>query len=115
MEWPSYSVHLRSLLFMVSRPYARAIAGIPQLMYYDRLNTTFTLEYECNRMIEAPTEVYIPPLHFPHGFNVTLSPTEGFSWTHDKVLHVIYIHAGQEVRNMTKDPQVKLFVVPANS
>jgi len=102
INWPTVEVF--------SRPYARAIAGIPKLMYFDRVTTTFTLQYIHNRNITAPTEVYIPPVHYAGGVKVGL--TNGFLWTHDEKQHTINIYPHKNVTNMTDDPEVKLTVVP---
>jgi len=92
------------------RPYARAIAGLPKLMYFDTVSGTFTLQYVQDRNITAPTEVYIPLVHYPDGFKVQL--TEHFLWRHDDKRHVIEIFPSKTVVNMTKDPLVKLMVIP---
>lgn len=58
------------------RPYAQAIAGNPVLMKYERATNVFTLSLEPDSTITAPTEIFLPPYRYPHGYTVTLTPAD---------------------------------------
>lgn len=72
-----------------ARVYARAIAGIPQNMTFDLETKRFELSYIIDKTIKAPTEVFIPDLHYPKGFHVKTS--EQLSWSFDKELKILYV------------------------
>jgi hypothetical protein len=55
------------------RPYARAIAGEPLRMSFDRRRRVFELEFRHDPGVGAPTEVFLPALHYPHGAEVQVS------------------------------------------
>ncbi|MDX9898791.1 MAG: cellulase family glycosylhydrolase [Spirochaetia bacterium] len=70
------------------RPYARAIAGQPSLMRFNRRSGRFVLEFEPRPTIDEPatwdealndansahmTEIYVPELQYPGGFGVRVS------------------------------------------
>ena len=72
----------------VVRPYARATAGVPSLMRFDRRSGRFVLEYEPGLQAAGAgsgatglagdragqeTEVYLPELQYPKGFGVSVS------------------------------------------
>jgi hypothetical protein len=57
-----------------ARPYARAAAGEIIEMRFDSRRGTFILRYRPDRAIGAPTEVFLPELQFPRGFDIE---TEG--------------------------------------
>lgn len=59
------------------RPYARRIAGTPLQVQFKRKKGIFKLEYEPDRTISAPTEVYVPPIQFPNGYEVSCT---GAKW-----------------------------------
>ena len=64
------------ILSQFNRPYAYAIAGKPQLMFYDRNNTyCFTLKYTVNLTINCPSQIYLPSTIYPrpNGYNITLT------------------------------------------
>jgi endoglycosylceramidase len=39
---------------------------------FDDTTATFELVFEADPSIEAPTEIFIPPIHYPHGAKVTV-------------------------------------------
>lgn len=57
----------------VVRPYARATAGEPLRMHFDRRRRTFELSFRHDPHVEAPTEIFVPDLQYPHGYDVELS------------------------------------------
>jgi len=52
----------------LDQPYAQAIAGTPVAMGYNPGPDRFTLTYQADRAIRAPTIVFVPHLHYPHGY-----------------------------------------------
>ena len=67
-NWPKILPHVR--------PYAQRTAGFPISMHFDTETLEFNYEYEANLDITAPTEIFLPPVRYPSGANVTVS--EGF-------------------------------------
>jgi len=57
------------------RPYASAIAGVPQHMSFRRETGVFKLVFEPNSNIPEPTEIMVPTVLYPNGYTVVL--TEG--------------------------------------
>jgi len=72
-----------------ARVYARAISGVPTLMDFDPRRQQFQLEWRLSVAIRQPTEVFVPEIHYPHGFSVYVS--EGLEWTFDSDLSVLYV------------------------
>lgn len=52
------------------RPYARRIAGTPIRMNFNRKKGIFNLEFIPDANITAPTEIYIPPIQYPNGYEI---------------------------------------------
>ena len=56
-------------LQVLSRAYARAVAGTPTSMSFDPVSGTFNLAYRPNPSIDQPTVVFVPiSTHYPHGY-----------------------------------------------
>ncbi len=49
------------------RPFARRVQGRIRRMQFDRERRSFSLEYDADPTIGAPTEIYVPRLQFPGG------------------------------------------------
>ena len=47
------------------RPYARKTAGIPQQMRWELATRTFDFTWQPDPAIDAPTEIFVPALHYP--------------------------------------------------
>ena len=64
------------------RPYAQAVAGTPVAMRFAREPAVvFTLSFVPDATIHAPTEIFLPPYRFPHGYRVALEPAGApFTW-----------------------------------
>jgi hypothetical protein len=60
----------------VVRPYARAVAGEPLRMHFDRRRRVFELAFRHDPRVSAPTEIFVPAYQYPHGYRVTVS--DGF-------------------------------------
>ena len=55
------------------RPYARATAGQPLKMTFNRPRGLFELVFRHNPQAAAPTEIFTPALQYPNGFTVEVS------------------------------------------
>ena len=55
------------------RPYARATAGEPLRMSFDRKRGRFEFAFRHPPAVTAPTEIYVPRLQYPAGCRVTVS------------------------------------------
>jgi hypothetical protein len=55
------------------RPYARRIAGQPTAMRFDPRRKRFRLAFRHDPAITAPTEIFVPRLHYPNGCTVRVS------------------------------------------
>jgi len=75
-------------------------------MNFDPQRRQFRLEWRLSVMIVQPTEVFVPQIHYPHGFHVYLS--KGLEWTFDSQLSVLSV--SNEALSTTTD--VYLIIVP---
>jgi hypothetical protein len=55
------------------RPYARAIQGTPVRQGFDSLSGHYQLELDANPAVTEPTEIYVPRLQFPSGYEITMN------------------------------------------
>ena len=69
-------------LVPLARVYARAIAGPPISMQYDATLRSFDLSYNIDISINEPTEIFIPPLHYPNA-SYTVSLEGPLKWDVD--------------------------------
>lgn len=75
------------------RPYAARIAGEPLEMSFDSRRKVFRLVFRHDPLISAPTEIFIPNLHFPAGVRVEVSDGR---WKHHPEHQVlIYAHTNR--------------------
>lgn len=59
---------------ILSEPYAQAVAGTPTAMAFDPGTDIFTVTYEVDLKIHAPTVVFVPvAIHYPDGYCATAS------------------------------------------
>ncbi|TWG91196.1 endoglycosylceramidase [Nocardioides sp. J9] len=59
-------------LRVLVRTYAQATAGTPLAMDFDTATGEFTYRYRSNG-IDAPTEIFVSPLHYPDGHDVQVT------------------------------------------
>jgi glycosyl hydrolase family 5/cellulase (glycosyl hydrolase family 5) len=59
-------------LAAVVRPYARAVAGEPLRMRFDR-RRVFEFTFRHDPHLSAPTELFVPDYQYPRGYRVTIS------------------------------------------
>lgn len=52
------------------RPFGRHVQGRIAAMAFDRAARVFTLEFDADPAIDRPSEIYVPRLHYPAGFEV---------------------------------------------
>jgi hypothetical protein len=55
------------------RPYARHSAGTPLRMRFELATGRFELEIEADPRCSAPSEIYVPRLHYPNGARCEVS------------------------------------------
>ncbi|MBM2848370.1 MAG: putative glycosidase, partial [Anaerolineales bacterium] len=60
-------------LAAVVRPYARAVAGEPLRMRFDRRRRVFEFTFRHDPHLSAPTELFVPDYQYPGGYTVTIS------------------------------------------
>ncbi|MDP3178969.1 MAG: hypothetical protein Q8M76_13765, partial [Spirochaetaceae bacterium] len=58
------------------RPYARATAGEPLSMRFDRKSGTFAFAYAPDPAVSSPTEIFVPALQYPAGYRVCVQGGE---------------------------------------
>jgi hypothetical protein len=85
------------------RPYARATAGEPTRMRFDMKRRVFEYEFRHDPMVSAPTEVFVPRLHYPGGCRVTVS--DGSYVLRPETQSLSYRHG-------TRQPMHKIRVAP---
>jgi hypothetical protein len=57
----------------VARPYARAVAGEPLRMRFDRRRRVFEFAFRHDPDVSAPTEIFVPAFQYPNGYRVEVS------------------------------------------
>lgn len=57
----------------VVRPYARAVAGEPLRMHFDRRRRVFEFCFRHDPRVSAATEIFVPGYQYPRGYDVTVS------------------------------------------
>jgi hypothetical protein len=84
----------------LARVYARAIAGPPISMQYNATLRSFYLSYNIDISISEPTEIFIPPLHFPNAsYIVTLDGPIKWNVDPDNENVILVTRTEQSVRN----------------
>lgn len=58
-------------LKVLDRPYPQATAGVPLALSFDATSGAFSYRYT-PRATTAPTNIYLPALHYPQGYKLTL-------------------------------------------
>ncbi|MHA1713730.1 MAG: cellulase family glycosylhydrolase [Candidatus Ranarchaeia archaeon] len=70
------------------RPYPRFTAGVPIKLMFNPKNRVFVFEFEADGNVDIPTEIYVPLVQYPHGYNVQLS--NGY-YERDMSRQVLYV------------------------
>jgi endoglycosylceramidase len=63
---------------VLARPYPRAVAGTPLRWRFDPASRAFELEYVAT---DGETEVFIPPRHYPAGYEVRVEGADAVAET----------------------------------
>ncbi len=69
------------------RPYARRIQGEPTAAKFDLHAGSFTLAFDADPAVQAPTEIFVPLIHFPSGAKVD-APGCDAEWLGQTILHI---------------------------
>jgi hypothetical protein len=72
----------------VVRPCARAVAGEPLRMHFDRRRRVFDFAFRHDPRVVAPTEIFVPALQYPQGYEVAVS--DGTAETHPESQTLTY-------------------------
>ncbi|RLN51956.1 hypothetical protein BBP00_00009783, partial [Phytophthora kernoviae] len=76
-----------------ARPHARKIAGVPLKSEFTMATAEYKLEYvSVNTEPTAPTEIYVPYVHYPGGYRVTSSDGHCTIQKHENYDIVKYAH-----------------------
>jgi len=80
--WNSAGTLNSDAVKLVSRTYARAVAGNTIGMVYNSTSNVFGLEYNVSTQCHLPTEIYInEDLNYPKGFSLNILPTNQLTWS----------------------------------
>jgi hypothetical protein len=77
----------------VVRPYARKVAGEPLEMAFELKRRAFHIAFRHDPAVEAPTEIYVPNLQYPHGYRVEVS--DGEFQIDREAQTLVYRHSGE--------------------
>ncbi len=58
------------------RPYGRAVQGSIVRQRFDRANGRFELSFDADPAVTAPTEIFVPAIQYPTGFDVEVLPAQ---------------------------------------
>lgn len=92
----------------VVRPYAIAIAGEPQTMMFNRERREFVLIWKPDESVTAPTEIFVPRLHYPKSYSV--EGNAGLIFEADTKNQRLYITLGADFNDTT----ASIMIMPDN-
>ncbi|CEG44958.1 hypothetical protein F442_01271 [Plasmopara halstedii] len=76
-----------------ARPHARKISGLPLKSAFTMSKAEYILEYETTKVeSSAPTEIYVPYVHYPGGYRVTTSDGHCTIEKHENYDIITYAH-----------------------
>ena len=75
------------------RPYARKVAGEPLEMAFEPKRGTFHVAFRHDPAVSAPTEIYVPNLQYPGGYQVEVS--DGEYQIDREAQTLVYHHSGE--------------------
>jgi len=84
-------------LLLLERPYPQATAGLPLELSFDPLSKAFLYRYT-PRAAQGPTEIYVPALHYPGGYQLELSGARLLSPAGSSMLRLEALPGAGEVR-----------------
>jgi endoglycosylceramidase len=85
-----------SKLAVLAVPYPQAIAGIPRSYSFDWASRNMTLSFLTNGN-EAETEIFLPALHYPAGYDVSVSGARVVSDPHASMLKLVAAEDARQV------------------
>ena len=94
----------RAKLRMLERTYAQATAGIPLEMSFDPHDGAFRFRYRPDATIAAPTRIFVSPLHYPHGWRVTVDHGRVVARSARQVLVAAAPEAGVVTVRVVREP-----------
>lgn len=83
------------------RPYARRIQGEPKSVKFDAATATFTLSFDAEPSLPAPTEIFVPTIHFPNGAKVD-APNCDAEWLGQTILQLRAKSRGPKTVTVTR-------------
>ena len=92
------------------RPYAPAVAGLPEPVSFERKKGRFELRWQADPAIDAPTEVFVPDVQYPDGFGATVEPEADLEWDPQAQLLRIRVRRGGEHRLLIQRGSVPFVV-----
>ncbi|MGH7858678.1 MAG: hypothetical protein ACREQY_15240, partial [Candidatus Binatia bacterium] len=83
---------------LLIRTYPRAVAGTPKSFSFDPASGDFSLTFEADPSIAAPTEIFVPVArHYPDGYATTVTGPATITSGEDATVVTIAASAGGEV------------------
>ena len=83
------------------RPFARFIQGIPKNMEFNMRSGEFRLKFTADSSIAKPTEIYIPKIQYPEGYNLEIRGSKA-SYIIDDLIIKITAKESNETEIMIK-------------
>jgi hypothetical protein len=86
------------------RPYASKVAGEPLEMSFNLKRRTFTFSFRHDPAVQAPTELYVPNLHYPSGYRIEMS--DGEHQIDREAQSLVYYHStSQRIHRLRLRPE----------
>lgn len=81
----------------LARPYARAIAGVPEQLRYNSATGTLTVRFARAAGVTGTTDVFLSPAVYANGYSLTTTdPTGSYTTAFDSVRNILSITADPE-------------------
>ena len=101
-KWDNNDLDQRpALIPVLVRTYAQAIAAVAGSSFSQQFNPDsklYSLVFSPDYLIQAPTEIFVPPMHYPYGFNVQISPVNALRWSQPYGSNTLQLTAGPRGR-----------------
>jgi hypothetical protein len=85
-----------------SRPYARRIQGEPKSVTFDSARGVFTLVFDAEPNISAPTEIFVPTIQFPNGVKIAAGGGLKVVSNGQGVIELLAENSGEKVVRLTR-------------
>lgn len=103
---------LPTAMYTLARPFAQATAGTPLVMTFDSPTNSFTFIYEADPAIEAPTEIAVPAIRYPDGFDVQISDGSAWEMAEGRVNVISVYPTGPK---LTYKRNVNIYITPKSA